>query len=131
MKELKQVYQAATEEQALENLDSLEENWGKKYPTSIASWRNNWPQLSTYFKYPPEIRRIIYTTNAIENFNRQLRKVTKAKSVFPTDDSLFKSLYLAMMDITKKWTGKSWDWGQTLDQLCIYFEDRISPSDLI
>ena len=131
MKELKQVYQAATEEQALENLDSLEENWGKKYPTSIASWRNNWPQLSTYFKYPPEIRRIIYTTNAIENFNRQLRKVTKAKSVFPTDDSLFKSLYLAMMDITKKWTGKSWDWGQTLDQLCIDFEDRISPSDLI
>ena len=131
MKELKQVYQAATEEVALENLDSLEENWGKKYPTSIASWRNNWPQLSTYFKYPPEIRKIIYTTNAIENFNRQLRKVTKAKSVFPTDDSLFKSLYLAMMDITKKWTGKSWDWGQTLDQLCIYFEDRISPSDLI
>ena len=131
MKELKQVYQAATEEVALENLDSLEENWGKKYPSSIASWRNNWPQLSTYFKYPPEIRKIIYTTNAIENFNRQLRKVTKAKSVFPTDDSLFKSLYLAMMDITKKWTGKSWDWGQTLDQLCIYFEGRISPSDLI
>ena len=131
MKELKLVYQAATEEQALENLDSLEENWGKKYPTSIASWRNNWPQLSTYFKYPQEIRKIIYTTNAIENFNRQLRKVTKAKTVFPTDDSLFKSLYLAMIDITKKWTGKSWKWGQTLDQLCIYFEDRISPSDLI
>ena len=131
MKELKLVYQAATEEQALENLDSLEENWGKKYPTSIASWRNNWPQLSTYFKYPQEIRKIIYTTNAIENFNRQLRKATKAKTVFPTDDSLFKSLYLAMIDITKKWTGKSWEWGQTLDQLCIYFEDRISPSDLI
>lgn len=131
MKELKLVYQAATEEQALENLDSLEENWGKKYPTSIASWRNNWPQLSTYFKYPQEIRKIIYTTNAIENFNRQLRKVTKAKTVFPTDDSLFKSLYLAMIDITKKWTGKSWEWGQTLNQLCIYFEDRISPSDLI
>lgn len=131
MKELKLVYQAATEEQALENLDSLEENWGKKYLTSIASWRNNWPQLSTYFKYPQEIRKIIYTTNAIENFNRQLRKVTKAKTVFPTDDSLFKSLYLAMIDITKKWTGKSWEWGQTLNQLCIYFEDRISPSDLI
>lgn len=131
MKELKLVYQAATEEQALENLDSLEENWGKKYPTSIASWRNNWPQLSTYFKYPQEIRKIIYTTNAIENFNRQLRKVTKAKTVFPTDNSLFKSLYLAMIDITKKWTGKSWEWGQTLNQLCIYFEDRISPSDLI
>ena len=130
MKELKQVYQAATEEQALENLDSLEENWGKKYPTSIASWRNNWPQLSTYFKYPPEIRRIIYTTNAIENFNRQLRKVTKAKSVFPTDDSLFKSLYLAMMDITKKWTGHRQDWGQIRSQLEIYFEERLEGKNL-
>ena len=131
MKELKQVYQAPTEEAALEALDSLEENWGTKYPTSIASWRNNWPQLSAYFKYPAEIRKLIYTTNSIENFNRQLRKVTKNRSIFPTDDALFKLLYLAMMDITKKWTGKSWDWGQTLDQLCIYFGDRISPSDLI
>lgn len=131
MKELKQVYQAATEEAALENLDGLEENWGKKYPSSIASWRNNWPQLSTYFKYPPEIRKLIYTTNSIENFNRQLRKVTKTRTIFPTDDALFKILYLAMMDITKKWTGKSWDWGQTLDQLCIYFGDRISPSDIL
>lgn len=131
MKELKQVYQAATEEAALENLDRLEENWGKKYPSSIASWRNNWPQLSTYFKYPPEIRKLIYTTNSIENFNRQLRKVTKTRTIFPTDDALFKILYLAMVDITKKWTGKSWDWGQTLDQLCIYFGDRISPSDIL
>ena len=131
MKELKQVYQAPTEEAALEALDSLEGNWGKKYPTFIASWRNNWPQLSTYFKYPAEIRKLIYTTNSIENFNRQLRKVTKNRTIFPTDDALFKLLYLAMMDIIRKWTGKSWDWGQTLDQLCIYFGDRISPSDLI
>ena len=131
MKELKEVYQAPTEEAALEALDSLEGNWGKKYPTSIASWRNNWAQLSTYFKYPAEIRKLIYTTNSIENFNRQLRKVTKNRTIFPTDDALFKLLYLAMMDITKKWTGKSWDWGQTLDQLCIYFGDRITPSDLI
>lgn len=131
MKELKEVYQAPTEEAALEALDSLEGNWGKKYPTSIASWRNNWAQLSTYFKYPAEIRRLIYTTNSIENFNRQLRKVTKNRTIFPTDDALFKLLYLAMMDITKKWTGKSWDWGQTLDQMCIYFGDRISPSDLV
>ena len=131
MKELKEVYQAPTEEAALEALERLEGNWGKKYPTSIASWRNNWAQLSTYFKYPAEIRKLIYTTNSIENFNRQLRKVTKNRTIFPTDDALFKLLYLAMMDITKKWTGKSWDWGQTLDQLCIYFGDRISPSDLI
>lgn len=130
MKDLKVVYQAPTEEIALENLDTLEENWGKKYPSSIASWRNNWPQLSTYFKYPQEIRKIIYTTNSIENFNRGLRKVTKAKSVFPTDDALFKSIYLAMVDITKKWTGTTWNWGQTLDQLMIYFGDRISLSDL-
>ena len=130
MKDLKTVYQAPTEEIALENLDVLEETWGKKYPTSISSWRNNWPQLSTYFKYPNEIRKIIYTTNSIENFNRGLRKVTKSKAVFPTDDALFKSIYLAMVDITKKWTESTWNWGQTLDQLMIYFGDRLSPEDL-
>ena len=106
------------------------EKWGKKYPSSIASWRNNWPQISTYFKYPAEIRKVIYTTNAIENYNRQLRKVTKTRTIFPTDDALFKLLYLAMMDITKKWTGKAWNWGQTLDQFCIYFGDRIQMEDL-
>lgn len=125
MKDLKAVYQAPTEEIALENLDILEGNWGKKYPSSIAPWRNNWTQLSTYFKYPAEIRKIIYTTNSIENFNRGLRKVTKSKSGFPTDDALFKSIYLAMVDITKKWSGTAWNWGQTLDQLMIYFGDRI------
>ena len=116
MADLKLVYKADTEDLALAALDDLKEEWGKKYPASIASWRNNWPQLSTYFKYPSEIRKLIYTTNSIENFNRQLRKVTKAKTIFPTDDALFKSLYLAMMDATKKWTGKAWDWGLTLDQ---------------
>lgn len=131
MADLKRVYKADTEDLALIALDELEEAWGKKYPASISSWRNNWAQLSTYFKYPGEIRRLIYTTNSIENFNRQLRKVTKAKTIFPTDDALFKSLYLAMMDATKKWTGKAWDWGQTLDQLCIYFGNRIQPEDLI
>jgi putative transposase len=131
MKDLKCVYQADTEELALTALDDLEEKWGKKYPSSVASWRNNWPQLSTYFKYPAEIRKIIYTTNSIENYNRQLRKVTKTRTIFPTDDALFKLLYLAMIDITKKWTGKAWNWGQTLDQFCIYFGDRIQPEDLI
>jgi putative transposase len=130
VQDLKEVYQASTEELALENLDQLEEKWGKKYPSSVSSWRNNWPQLSTYFKYPAEIRKLIYTTNSIENFNRQLRKVTKTKTIFPTDDALFKVLYLAMCDITEKWTGAGWNWGQTLNQLCIYFGDRISPSDL-
>lgn len=130
MKDLKCVYQADTEELALSAMDDLEEKWGKKYPSSIASWRNNWPQLSTYLKYPAEIRRVIYTTNSIENYNRQLRKVTKTRTIFPTDDALFKLLYLSMIDITKKWTGKTWNWGQTLDQFCIYFGDRIQPEDL-
>ena len=130
VKDLKQVYQAPTEETALANLDEFEGTWGKKYPSAIASWRNNWPQLSAYFKYPQEIRKIIYTTNSIENFNRQLRKVTKTRTIFPTDDALFKILYLATMDITAKWTGSSWNRGQTLDQLCIYFGDRITPADM-
>lgn len=91
---------------ALDALDVFSERWDKKYPKISQSWRANWANLSTYFKYPQEVRRLIYTTNVIEGFNRQLRKVTKAKSVFPTDDSLLKMLYLAMMDITKKWTGR-------------------------
>ena len=131
VKDLKLVYKADTEEMAVVALDALEDKWGAKYTASVTSWRNNWPQISVYFKYPPEIRRLIYTTNAIENFNRQLRKVTKAKSVFPTDDALFKILYLAMSEATEKWTGKAWDWGQTLDQLYIYFEGRISPEDIM
>lgn len=117
VKDLKEIYQASTEDLALENLDQFEEKWGKKYPSSVASWRNNWSQLSTFFKYPVEIRKIIYTTNSIENFNRQLRKVTKAKTIFPTDDSLFKVLYLAMCDITEKWTGAGWNWGYTYSYL--------------
>jgi len=128
--DLKDIYQASTEDAALRALDTLEEKWGTKYPSSVSSWRNNWSQLSTYFKYPPEIRKMIYTTNSIENFNRQLRKVTKSKTIFPSDDSLFKMLYLATMDIMKKWGGKNREWNQILSQLCIYFEDRISLSDI-
>ena len=101
MADLKAVYAAVDEDAALMALDTFSEHWDKKYPTISQSWRANWANLSTYFKFPQELRRLIYTTNAIEGFNRQLRKVTKAKSVFPTDESLFKMLYLAMMDITK------------------------------
>ncbi|MBC3798214.1 IS256 family transposase [Acetobacterium tundrae] len=106
MADLKLVYQAVTEDIALQQLDALENKWSKKYPSSIRSWQNNWADLSTYFKYPPELRKIIYTTNSIDNLNRQLRKVTKSKSIFPTDDALFKMLYMAMIDITKKWNGR-------------------------
>ncbi len=130
MKDLKGIYQAPTLEQAEEGLAVLEENWGEKYPSSVTSWQNNWPQISTYFKYPQELRRMIYTTNQIENFNRQLRKVTKTRTIFPSDDALFKLLYLATMDITEKWTGRDRDWSKILSQLCIYFEDRIDPEDL-
>ena len=94
-------------------------------PKIAKSWRENWANLSTYFKYPQEVRRLIYTTNTIEGFNRQLRKVTKSKSVFPTDDSLRKMLYLAMMDITKKWTGRRQDWSRIHAQLSIYFAERM------
>jgi transposase-like protein len=130
MADLKLVYQACTEEIALQQLDSLEHKWGKKYPSTINSWRNNWVELSTYFKYPPELRRLIYTTNSIENFNRQLRKVTKSKTIFPTDDALFKMLYLAMNDITEKWIGRPRDWARIMEQLIIYFDRRISLLDV-
>lgn len=125
MADLKKVYAAVDEQTALFELDTFEEKWGKKYPKIATSWRINWPNLSTYFKYPQEVRTLIYTTNAIENFNRQLRKVTKAKSVFPTDESLLKMLYLAMMDITKKWTGRRKDWGLIHSQLEVFFADRL------
>jgi len=126
MVDLKRVYAAPTEDIALSELDLFDDKWGVKYPKIAKSWRDNWANLSTYFKYPEAVRRIIYTTNAIEGFNRQLRKVTKSKTVFPTDDSLLKMLYLATMDITKKWTGHRQDWGQIHSQLEIFFEERLS-----
>ena len=123
--DLKAVYAAVDEPAALDALGAFAEKWDKKYPKIAQPWRDNWANLSTYFKYPQEVRRLIYTTNAIEGFNRQLCKVTKAKSVFPTDDSMFKMLYLAMMDITKKWTGWRQDWSVIHAQMAIYFADRM------
>ena len=125
MADLKAVYTAVDEPAALAALDAFAERWDKKYPKISKSWRENWPNLSTYFKYPQEIRKLIYTTNTIEGFNRQLRKVTKSKTIFPTDESLFKMLYLSMIDITKKWTGRRQDWNVIYTQLAVYFADRI------
>lgn len=126
MADLKKVYAAIDEQTALAELENFDEKWGNKYPKIAISWKDNWANLSTYFKYPQGVRTLIYTTNVIEGFNRQLRKVTKNKGVFPTDDSLLKMLYLAMMDITKKWTGKRREWGQIHSQLEIFFADRLS-----
>ena len=123
--DLKPVYKAATEDIALAALDEFEAKWGVKYPLGVKSWRVNWTELSTMFKYPPEIRKLIYTTNAIENFNRQLRKVTKTKSAFVSDDALMKLLYLTTMQIVDKWTMPVRDWGIILDNLMIYFGDRV------
>ena len=128
--DLKTIYTASTEDLALLELDKFEEKWSQKYPSSVRSWRENWTELSTFFKYPGDIRKIIYTTNAIENFNRCLRKVTKAKSAYPSEEALLKSLYLAISDITKKWTGRRQDWCGILGQLFIFFDDRILETDL-
>jgi len=124
--DLKPVYKAPTEQAALEALNECEEKWGKKYPLAVKSWRVNWDEIATMFKYPKEIRTIIYTTNAIENFNRQLRKVTKTKGAFVSDDALMKQLYLTTMQITDKWTMAIRDWGTILANLLIYFGDRVN-----
>lgn len=123
--DMKEIYTAPNEEAGLAALDNFEEKWGAKYGYAIKSWRMNWPLLSTFFRYPPEIRRMIYTTNPIENFNRSIRKITKTKGSFPTDDSLFKILYLIVMDKSEKWTMPVRDWGLVLNQLRIYFGERL------
>jgi putative transposase len=124
---LKPIYKASTEEAALEELDQFERIWGEKYPLMVRSWRNNWDEIATFFKYPPEIRKLIYTTNVIESYHRQLRKVTKGKAVFPTDEALLKMLYLVTMDVLRKWTGRVQNWGQILLQLSVFFEERVQP----
>ena len=125
MKNLKEVYKAATEELALAQLDRLKEIWGTKYGMVIDSWYNNWDHLSTFFEFSPAIRRIIYTTNALEGFNRQIRKYTKARNIFPTDESLNKCVYLATMEIMEKWTQPIPNWGTTLAELSIFFSDQL------
>jgi len=125
MQDLKQVYRARTRELAEANLDKLEARWGGKYPVVLASWRRNWDRLSVYFAYAPEIRRVIYTTNIIEGFHRQLRKVTKTKGAFSSDEALMKLLYLVQEDITSKWKRPTHNWNQTLSQLSIIFGDRL------
>jgi len=124
-KDFKEVYNAINEEVALEKLYELKDKWGKEYPYAIRSWENNWDVLNPFYKYPQEVRKIIYTTNVIEGLNRQYRKVTKSKTMFPSDKSLEKMLYLASMNVMKKWTQRYPNWDMVLNQLIILYPGRI------
>lgn len=126
MSDLKKVYQAVTEEEALNNLILFKEKWGKTYPSCVKSWEDNWDILSTFYAYPPDVRKIIYTTNIIEGLNRQFRQITKNKPSFTNDDSLRKMLYLASKKIVERWTIRCRNWDLVLSQLDIMFEGRIS-----
>ena len=125
LKDLKKVYQAVNKSQAETELISLEEKWGHKYPVVIQSWNTNWEKLSVYFQYDELIRKLIYTTNTVEGFHRQVRKVTKTKGAFPNDMALLKLIYLAAENIAKKWTQPLQNWSLTVQQLCIKFGDRM------
>jgi len=125
MVDLKAVYQAPTREAAEGNLRKLKEIWNGQYAVAIRSWDNNWEDLATFFDYPAAIRRMIYTTNAVEGYNRQLRKVTKSRSSFPTGEAVRKLLFLANRDIIKKWTNPMTDWPSILNQLVIRFGERV------
>ena len=128
MKDLQNVYRATTKEQAERSLEQLATNWEQRYPKVIESWRKNWPRLSNYFQYVKEIRRIMYTTNIIEGFHRQLRAVTKTKGAFQSEDALMKLLFLVQENITAKWNKPVHNWNQTLAQLSIIFGERLKLS---
>lgn len=126
--DLKTVYTAVNEEMALDNLMILKDKWSNKYPTAIKSWEDNWDNLSTYFEFPSNIRKIIYTTNVIESLNSQFRKVTKTKLIFPNDESLMKMLYLAVQRVAKKWVRNYPDWDLVRNQLNIVFTDILDKN---
>ena len=125
MKDLKEVYKAPTEDLALAQLDNLKEKWGSNYGMVIDSWYNNWNNLDTFFKFSPQIRKLIYTTNVLEGFNRQVRKFTKVRTIFPTDESLNKCVYLATMEIMEKRTQPIHNWRTTLAELSLYFDEQL------
>lgn len=124
MADLKKVYTAPSEEAALFALEELREAWSSKYPQMLKVWDENWSEVSAFFKYPDEVRRLIYTTNAVEGFHRMLRKYTKTKVIYPTDDALRKSIYLTAQEIAKKWMMPMQNWGIIMGQLMIFFEER-------
>jgi putative transposase len=124
MSDLKLVYGAPSLDDAEYRLEEFREKWDAKYPQIYKSWQSNWAELSTYFKYPDDVRRLIYTTNAVEGFHRILRKYTKTKTIYPNDEAVRKSVYLSVQEITKKWSIPVKNWGKIIGQLMIYFEDR-------
>lgn len=128
MKDLKLIYRSTSKEAAEIELDRLEKKWGSKYPIVIKSWRNKWENLSVYFKYPEDIRRVIYTTNIIESVHSQFRKLTKTKGAFPNENSLLKLLYMGIKNASQKWTMPIWNWSLTLSQLVIFFEGRLDEA---
>lgn len=125
MADLKRIYGAPGQDDAEYRLEEFREKWGKKYPQILKSWDDNWSELSPFFKYPEEVRRLIYTTNAVEGFHRMLRKYTKTKTIYPTDDAVRKSIFLSIQEITKKWNMPVRDWGIIIGQLMIFFGDRL------
>jgi transposase-like protein len=131
IKDLKQVYKASTLEIAEHNLDQLEDKWAKQYPVVIKSWRTNWNRLSNYFKYPEPIRRLIYTTNTVEGYHRMVRKVTKSKGAFTSETAMLKLIFMATMNFQRRWKTSIFNWPNILNQLTIYYEDRILGNDTL
>lgn len=123
--DMKEIYSALNQDAAKAALDQLENNWGAKYGYAIKSWRDNWEELTAFLAFPLEIRKIVYTTNIIENLNGKIRKYTKNKLSYPTDEAVMKSVFLAVQEITKKWTMPIRDWGMILNQFMIMFENRL------
>ena len=123
---LRSIYTAPTEESGLMALQCLEDEWGAKYPQVVLSWKRNWSELATFFRYPEEIRRLIYTTNPIESLNSRVRKTVKGKNVFPTETALFKVLYLAVNEAEKRWTTRTRDWPKIMAQLSVYFQEKLT-----
>lgn len=123
--DMKNIYNAPNKEVAAAELDKFEQKWGDKYPYAIQSWRRNWDDLTVFFDFSLEIRKIIYTTNLIENLNGKIRKYTKTKLSFPTDDAVKKAVYLSLMEIEKKWTQPIWNWGLVMNQFILIFGDRM------
>ncbi len=127
VKSLKGIYQASTPEQAERALEELKSEWGVRYPHVVKSWESNWPELSPFLRYPPEIRRLMYTTNSIENLHRQFRKISKTRTIFPNKEAVFKLFYLGIKDMNKKHHGAIRSWSIIYPQLVVHFQDRVKP----